>query len=106
MPLSSEQKRRFRKIGHHLKPVVIVAEQGLSTNVLAEIERALEDHELIKVKCNVLEREDKTALLAAICETTGAELAQAIGKIGLYYRPAKNQNAKLSNLARFQHLNQ
>ena len=106
MPLSSEQKRRFRKIGHHLKPVVIVADQGLSESVLAEIERALEDHELIKIKCNVMEREDKTALMTAICEETGAELAQSVGKIGLYYRPAKKQNFKLSNVTRFQHLNQ
>lgn len=106
MPLSSEQKRRFRKIGHHLKPVVMIAEQGLSPNVLAEIERALEDHELIKIKCNVLEREDKVALLAAICTETGAELAQCVGKIGLYYRPAKKQNPKLSNLVRHQHLSQ
>lgn len=106
MPLSSEQKRRFRKIGHQLKPIVTIADQGLSPNVMTEIERALEDHELIKIKCNVEDREAKVALLAEIGTTTGAELAQSVGKVGLFYRPAKKQNPKLSNLIRYQFLTQ
>src|SRR5690606_23151505 len=41
MALSNEQKKHFKSIGHHLKPVLIVAENGLTEGVLAELERAL-----------------------------------------------------------------
>lgn len=102
MTLSNDQKKHFRKIGHHLKPVVTVADDGLTEGVLAELERALEDHELIKLKIAVLDREDKAAVIAAVCETTGAIAAQTIGKVALLYRPAKKPNPKLSNLLRFE----
>ena len=63
MPLTQEQKKQYKSIGHHLKPVLIVADNGLTEGVLAEFERALNDHELIKIKVNILDRE---ARLAAI----------------------------------------
>lgn len=100
MPLAQDQKKRFRQIGHHLNPVVMVADKGLTENVLNELERALEDHELIKVKLAVLDREDKQLLITAICEETGAETVQAIGKVALLYRAAKKPNPKLSNILR------
>ncbi|MCF5260803.1 YhbY family RNA-binding protein, partial [Pseudomonas sp. PA-5-4A] len=65
MPLTQEQKKQYKSIGHHLKPVLIVADNGLTEGVLAELERALGDHELIKIKVNILDRE---ARLAAIAE--------------------------------------
>lgn len=102
MALTQDQKKRFRKIAHHLKPVVTVADGGLSEGVMAELERALEDHELIKVKVNVLDRDDKQAVIAAMCEETGATAAQTIGKVAVLYRPAKKPNPKLSNLLRFE----
>lgn len=104
MSLSSDQKKRFRTIAHHLKPVVIIAEKGMSEGVLAELERALEDHELIKLKINVPERGDKQLIIAEVVEQTGAELVQTIGKVAVLYRAAKKQNPKLSNLMRFQAL--
>lgn len=104
MSLSSDQKKRFRTIAHHLKPVVIIAEKGISEGVLAELERALEDHELIKLKINVAERDDKQAIIAEVVEKTRAELVQTIGKVAVLYRAAKKQNPKLSNLMRFQAL--
>ena len=100
MPLAQDQKKRFRQIGHHLKPVVMIADKGLTENVLSELERALEDHELIKVKLAVLDREDKHALIEAICEESGAEVVQAIGKVALIYRAAKKPSPKLSNILR------
>jgi len=104
MALSQDQKKRFRTIAHHLKPVVTIAEKGMSEGVIAELERALEDHELIKLKVNVLEREDKQLIIAAVVEQTGAELVQTIGKMAVLFRAAKKQNPKLSNLVRFQTL--
>lgn len=102
MALSQDQKKRFRTIAHHLKPVVMIAEKGISEGVLAELERALEDHELIKLKIAVLEREDKQLIINEVCKQTGATLVQAIGKVAVLYRPARKQNPKLSNLVRFQ----
>lgn len=104
MSLSSDQKKRLRTIAHHLKPVVIIAEKGISEGVLAELDRALEDHELIKLKINVLEREDKQLIIGEVIEQTRSELVQTIGKIAVLYRPAKKQNPKLSNLVRYQTL--
>lgn len=102
MALSQDQKKRFRSIAHHLKPVVMIAEKGITEGVLAELERALEDHELIKLKINVMEREDKHLIITEVCTQTGATLVQAIGKVAVLYRAAKKQNPKLSNLVRFQ----
>ena len=102
MALSQDQKKRFRKIAHHLKPVVMISENGLTEGVVNELERALEDHELIKVRINVMEREDKQAVVDAICAETKCEVTQMIGKIAVLYRPAKKQNPKLSNLVRLQ----
>jgi len=102
MALTQDQKKRFRKLAHHLKPVVMVAENGLSEGVMAELERALEDHELIKIRINVLDRDEKVAIIEEICKQTRAEKTQVIGKMAVIYRPAKTQNPKLSNLLRFQ----
>lgn len=51
MTLTQEQKKQFKSIGHHLKPIVTVADNGLTEGVLAELDRALHDHELIKFSC-------------------------------------------------------
>ena len=99
-PLGKEQKKTLRAIGHQLSPTVIVS-NGLSDNIHAEIERALNDHELIKVKVNAEERSDKQSLVEAICATHKASEVQQTGNILLLYRPAKPQNPKLSNLVRF-----
>lgn len=97
MPLTSQHKKHYRSIGHKLKPVVTVAGKGLSEGVLAELERALEDHELIKVKVSVEDRLDRKALSEALCLQTGSELIQNIGKVALIYRRAKEPDPSKSN---------
>lgn len=100
MPLSNDDKKHLRRLGHKLNPVVTVAGNGLSDTVMTEIERALTDHELIKIKFAISDRDVKRQAMAEVCTRTGAELAQTIGHIGLLYRKAKNANPKLSNLMR------
>ena len=56
MTSSNEDKKHLRRLGHNLKPVVTIAAKGLSENVGAELDRALNDHELIKVKLAVGDR--------------------------------------------------
>lgn len=101
MALSSEQKKAYKRIGHHLKPVVIVSEQGASEGVLAELDRALSDHELIKIRITVGDRDTKQALIDELCQASGAELVQVIGKMVILLRRNKKANPNLSNLARF-----
>lgn len=102
--LSIQERKRLRQIGHALNPVVMIGGQGLTENVIEETTRALNDHELIKVKIGGEDREARAAVIEAIAEATGAEVVQTIGKIALLYKKAKPQNLKLSNLVRHAHL--
>jgi RNA-binding protein len=100
MTSSNEDKKHLRRLGHNLKPVVTIAAKGLSENVGAELDRALSDHELIKVKLAVGDRLAKKAISDELCNKYNAELVQSIGHILLLYRKAKSPNPKLSNLLR------
>lgn len=95
----NKTRKQLRAIGHHLKPVVIVG-NGLTEAVLAEINRALDDHELIKVRVRAGDREEKQALIADLCAQTGAENIQVAGHIVLLLRHATRPKPELSNLER------
>ena len=92
--------KQLRAIGHKLKPVVTVAGNGLNDAVMQELERALGQHELIKVKLAVGSREARSAVSAELCERTGAELIQSVGNIILVLRRAETPDPRLSNLIR------
>lgn len=100
MSLSIAEKKRFRQIGHQLNPVVLLGNQGLTEPVLAEIDRALEDHELIKVRIGGEDREARRAAIEEMAKGTKSQAVQIIGKIVLLYRAAKKPNPKLSNILR------
>lgn len=85
MPLKAAQKKNLRGQAHHLKPHVIVADKGLSVTVVAEIERALDDHELIKVKLRG-DREVRKAWAESIAVQSKAECVQSIGQVACFYR--------------------
>lgn len=94
-------KKQFRAIGHHLKPVVTIAGAGLTENVLAEINRALSDHELIKIKIAVDDRKTRLELVGTACKETQSETVQTIGKVALILRKNSKPNPKTSNLVRY-----
>lgn len=98
-PMNTKLKKRLRAIGHQLKPVVTIAGNGLSESVVAELERALDDHELIKVKI-VAEREDRHEVITAIGELDETEIVQVIGGVVLVYRSSREPNPALSNIQR------
>ena len=85
MPLNAAQKKNLRGQAHHLKPLVTVADKGLSETVVAEIERALNDHELIKIKLRG-ERDVRKAWAQSIAAQCQAELVQSIGQVACFYR--------------------
>lgn len=100
MSLSQDRKKALRTIGHNLNPIVTVAGNGLSENIKIEIDRALEDHELIKVKYSVGDRELKKQLIEETVAASRATLIQSIGNVALLYRAAKEPDPKKSNLLR------
>ena len=89
MPLSETHRRHLRKLAHHLKPVVIVGNAGLTENVLAEIDTALGHHELIKVKINAADKTERQAIIHKISEQTAASWVLSIGHIAGFYRAAE-----------------
>ena len=100
MPINAERKKQFRTIGHKLRPIVTIAGNGLSANVLTELNRALDDHELIKVKLAMTEREERKEMVVELVALPNVELIQEIGKVVLLYRHNKTANPKLSNIQR------
>lgn len=98
--ISQKDKKRFRAIGHHLRPVVTVAGNGLSESVMHEIGRALNDHELIKIKILATDKDERGELIATISDAQQAVVVQKIGHIVLLYKAAATPNAALSNILR------
>ena len=89
MSLTATQQRHLRKLAHSLKPLVIVGGNGLTENVVTEIDQTLAHHELIKVRVNAEDREDRDVMIAAMCEGLKCDLVQRIGHIAVIYRAAK-----------------
>lgn len=79
-------RRQLKARAHKIDPVVMIGAEGLSGGVLAEIDRALKAHELIKVRVSGADREAREALLEEICRSTGAQAVQHIGKILVVFR--------------------
>lgn len=85
MSLTRSQKKYLRGLSHQLDPVVIVAGKGLSENVRAEIEQALDHHELIKIKLRG-DREQRQAWIDDLVERDGVELVHSIGQVACVFR--------------------
>jgi RNA-binding protein len=86
MPLSDAQRKHLRRLGHDRNPIVLVGQAGISPNLVAELDRALRDHELVKLRARVGDRHERDRILAELAVATGAELVQRIGHVALYYR--------------------
>ncbi|GGF56095.1 ribosome assembly RNA-binding protein YhbY [Alteromonas lipolytica] len=86
MKLSNKQKQFLKGLAHPLKPVVQLGANGLTEGVLAEIDSALNHHELIKVKVPTDDREEKSLIMEAIIRETASEKLQVIGHTLILYR--------------------
>ncbi len=84
--LNPTQRRALRAAAHHLNPVVSISQKGLSPTVMAEIDRCLKAHELIKVRLYGIEREARPALFAEICQTLACAEVQHIGNLLVLWR--------------------
>src|SRR5262245_238135 len=99
--LTAKDKRRLRQVAHHLQPIVTIAERGLTEGLVGETRRALTDHEIIKIKINVSDRDVRKELGAALAADCDAEVVQVIGKVWVLYRPNPDAEPRLSNAARY-----
>ncbi len=94
MALTERQKKHLRRLGHALHPIVLIGQRGLNDGVATELGRALVDHELVKVRARVGDREERDAVLTELARSTGAEIVARIGHVGLFYK----QNNKLNRI--------
>jgi RNA-binding protein len=86
MEMSERQRKYLRGLGHALSPVLLIGTAGVTAAVIAEAERALRDHELIKVKFRGAERAARDAGLATLASATSSMLVHRIGHTALYYK--------------------
>jgi len=99
-PLSPVQRRALRAAAHHLNPVVSISQKGLTPSVLAEIDRCLKAHELIKLRLYGIEREVREPLFLEICTALGCAEVQHIGNLLVLWRANPEQEVKASAPAR------
>ena len=90
--MNTLQKQTLKAQAHHLKPVLLLGAKGLTPAVIEEAKVALLTHELIKVKIQGIEKEERTITANALCEATAAELVQLIGNTAILYK--KNMEKK------------
>jgi putative YhbY family RNA-binding protein len=91
--LSPTERRALRARAHSLHPVVAIGQGGLTPTVIAEIDRSLKAHELIKVRVFGAERSERAALLTQICEALDGAPVQHIGNILVLYREKPDEPA-------------
>jgi RNA-binding protein len=84
--ITEKQRRWLKGAAHALKPVVMIGQAGLTEAVLAELDLALDHHELLKVKISAGDRESRDAIIAPLVERSGATLINRIGNIAILYR--------------------
>lgn len=87
--LTGAERRTLRRLAHALRPVVQLGGAGLTDGLVAAIDRALDDHELIKLKI-VDERDARRALAEEAARRTGSALAGMVGRVAILYRPASD----------------
>jgi putative YhbY family RNA-binding protein len=91
--ITSAERRALRARAHPLHPVVLIGDAGITDAVIAETDRALKAHELIKVRMAGESRESRDEAYASLCEALGAAPVQHIGKILVLYRPRPPEEA-------------
>ena len=85
----------LRRHAHPLHPLVTVGNAGLTEGVVNELDRALEDHELVKVSARIGDREGRNSALEELARCTNAELVQRVGHVGVFYRRSRRLLAKV-----------
>lgn len=93
LALTPAQRKALKAQAHHLKPVVMIGEAGLTPAVLAEIDVALRAHQLVKIRVLGDDRSLRTQMMEPICASLGSAPVQSIGKLLIVYRPAADDDS-------------
>jgi RNA-binding protein len=96
--LNERQKKHLRRLAHPLHPLVTLGQAGLTDGVVTELERALTDHELVKVRARAADRESRDAMLEALAQRAGGTLVQRIGNVAVIYRPRSGASQELPRI--------
>lgn len=91
MSVTAKQKRWLNAQAHPLKPVVLVGQAGVTDAVLAELDRALDHHELLKVRVASGDRDLRDSLIERMVQETGADLVGRVGNVATLYRPSPSK---------------
>jgi RNA-binding protein len=86
MTVNAAEKKRLRGAAHPLKPIVMIGNRGYTAAVVAAIDEALRDHELIKVRLRGIERAARQDLIDEICRDLDAEFIALVGTVATLYR--------------------
>jgi RNA-binding protein len=86
--LTNAQNRFLRGQAHGLKAMLQIGAKGVTDAVIAEVDAALEHHELIKVKVAAADRDARDAMVSDLAGRCEAALVQRIGNIAILYRPS------------------
>lgn len=88
--LTNAQIRFLRGQAHGLKAMLQVGAKGVTDAVVAEIDLALEHHELIKIRVGAEDRDARDAMIADLSARCDAALVQRIGNVAVLYRQSKD----------------
>lgn len=88
--LTPKQRKYLKGLAHHLDPVVRIGQHGLTTGVATETGRALDSHELIKVRVDA-EGDERKQLAAELAAQTAAEVVGIVGKIAIIFRARQDE---------------
>ena len=92
--LTPRDRQRLKARAHSLEPSVRVGHSALTDAVVAEIDRTLTAHKLIKVRIDAPDRETRAKLAAQICSRVDAAEVQRVGKVLVLWRPANDETSE------------
>ena len=95
--MNSKQRSKLRSLAHHLKPIVVIGKAGLTKGAILSIDKALDAHELIKVKFSQ-NNESKKALLKISGDALSAFIVGAIGHTIIMFRAQKDRDRRKYNI--------
>jgi RNA-binding protein len=90
--LTSRQRATLKARAHPLEPIVQIGQSGVQDSVVAAVDTALTAHELIKVKINDAERDERAEIADTLSERTGAAIVQRVGKVVVLWRPRPEED--------------
>ena len=94
MPISKHQLKHLKTLTHNLKPVIMIGQNGITENILKELEIALDFHELVKIKIAGEDKESRAEIINQLINASSAETVQKIGKTLTLYR-CNNKKPKI-----------